>query len=85
MGGTLALPIKSNRHIPPKAVKALWGLLISTWLLCVPAKSLQLCLTLCETVDCSLPGASVHRILQAGILEWTAISYSRGWDRTLVY
>ena len=38
----------------------------------------QLCLTLCDPMDCSLPGSSVHGILQARILEWLAISYSRG-------
>ena len=32
--------------------------------------------TLCHTVDCSPPGSSVHGILQTGILEWVAISYS---------
>ena len=32
----------------------------------------------CDPVDCSLPGASVHGILQARILEWVAISSSRG-------
>ena len=40
------------------------------------AKSPQLCLTLCDpmdTMDCSLPGFSVHRILQARILEWVAM------------
>ena len=37
----------------------------------------QSCLTLCDPVDCSLPGSSVHWILQARILEWVAISYSR--------
>ena len=39
------------------------------------AKSLQSCLTLCDPMDGSLP---VHRILQAGILEWIAISFFRG-------
>ena len=34
------------------------------------AKSLQSCPTLCDPVDCSLPGLSVHEILQARILEW---------------
>ena len=34
------------------------------------AKSLQLCLTLCDTIDCSPPGSSVHGTLQARILEW---------------
>ena len=32
----------------------------------------QPCLTLCDPVDCSLPGSSVHGILQARILEWVA-------------
>ena len=36
--------------------------------MCVHAKSLQSCLTLCNTMDCSLPGSSVHEILQARIL-----------------
>lgn len=37
----------------------------------------QLCLTLCDPVDCSPPGSSVRGILQARILEWVAISFSR--------
>ena len=40
------------------------------------AKSLQLCLTLCDPMDSSPPGSSVHGILQARILEWVAISFS---------
>ena len=36
------------------------------------------CLTLCDAMDCSPPGSSVHEILQARILEWVAISYSKG-------
>ena len=36
------------------------------------------CLTLCSPMDCSLPGSSVHGILQARIPEWVAISFSRG-------
>ena len=38
----------------------------------------KLCWTLCSSMDCGLPGSSVHRILQARILEWVAISFSRG-------
>ena len=38
----------------------------------------QLCLTLCDPMDCSLPGFSVHGILQARILEWVGISFSKG-------
>ena len=42
------------------------------------AKSLQLCPPLCFLMECSLPGCSVHGILQVRILEWVAISSSRG-------
>ena len=38
----------------------------------------QSCPTLCNPIDCSLPGSSVHGISQARILEWAAISFSRG-------
>ena len=38
----------------------------------------QSCPTLHDPVDCSPPGSSVHGILQARILEWVAISFSRG-------
>ena len=38
----------------------------------------QLCPTLCDPMDCNLPGSSVHGILQAKILEWIAISSPRG-------
>ena len=43
------------------------------------AKSLQLCLTLCNPMDCSPPGSSVDGILQAILLEWVAISFSNAW------
>ena len=56
--------------------------------LCVHAKSLQLCLTFCNPMDCSPPGSSIPGILQARILEWVAIPSSRGSsqhrNRTLV-
>ena len=41
--------------------------------------------TLCDSIDCSPPGSSVYRILQARILEWVAVSFSRGssWPRNL--
>ena len=43
----------------------------------------QLCPSLCDPMDCSLPGSSVHWILQARILEWVAMPSSRGssWPR----
>ena len=46
--------------------------------LCMHAKALQLCSTLCNPMDDSPPGSSVHRILLARILEWVAIPFSRG-------
>ena len=48
----------------------------------------QSCPTLCDPMDCSPPGSSVHEIFQARILEWVAISFCRGFsqlrDRTQV-
>ena len=43
----------------------------------------QSCLTLCDPIDCGLPGSTVHRILQARIVEWIAIPFSResSWPR----
>ena len=43
------------------------------------AKSLQLCLTLCDPIDSSPLGSCVSGILQARILEWVAISFSNAW------
>ena len=43
------------------------------------AKSLQSCPTLCDPMDCSLPGFSIPGILQARTLEWVAISFSNAW------
>ena len=39
---------------------------------------IQLCLTLCNPMDCSLTGSSVNGIFQARIVEWVAISFSKG-------
>ena len=41
----------------------------------------QSCPTLCDPMDCSLPGSSLHGILQARVLEWVDISFSRGSSR----
>ena len=40
-------------------------------------KSLS-CVQLCDPMDCSLPGSSIHGIFQARIMEWVSISFSRG-------
>ena len=45
------------------------------------AETLQSCLTLCNSTDCSPPGSSVPGILQARILEWVATFSSRGSSR----
>ena len=54
----------------------------------VESEVVQSCLALCEPMDSSLPGSSIHGIFQARVLEWTAISFSRGSsqprDRTCV-
>ena len=58
-----------------------WRILSITLLACAAAaaKSLQLCPTLCDPIDGSPPGSSLHGILQARILEWVAISSSNAW------
>ena len=45
---------------------------------CLPAKSLQSCVILRDSMDCSPPGSSVHGTLQARILEWVTMPSSRG-------
>ena len=59
----------SHSHFHPLVL----GLTYFTYC-CLVAKS---CLTLCDLMDCSQPGSSVHGISQARILEWAAISFSR--------
>ena len=44
---------------------------------CMHAKLLQSCPTLCDPMDCSPPGSPVHETLQARMLEWVTISFSR--------
>ena len=58
--------------------KKMWYTFICVCVGSVP----QLCPTLCDPVDCRLPGSSVHEIFQARILEWVAISYSSGSSRS---
>ena len=67
----------------------LLSLYLSQLLVCVFSTSdcvcAQSCLALCNPRDSSLPGSSVHRILQARMLEWVAISSSRGSSRSRVW
>ena len=53
-----------------------WDLL--TFILLSVSSAVGEWLILCDPMDCSPPGSSVHRILQARILEWVAIPFSRG-------
>ena len=54
----------------------------------IPNPVAQSCPILCDSMDCSLPGFSLGRILWARIVEWVAIPFSRGsspsWDGTRV-
>ena len=72
----------SGVNLPPPP----WALFLSQGV-CVCSIA-QSCPTLCNVMDCSLPGSSVHGTLQARILEWVAIPSSRGSsqprDRTQV-
>ena len=56
----------------PSLLRGLRDSLHLCWVdsVCVCAQSLQMCLTLCDHMDCSPPGSSVRGILQARILEW---------------
>ena len=75
-------------HVLHVATTLLTYLLAVTVSVCRTVLVAQSCLTLCDPTNCSLPGFSVHGILQAKILEWIAIPFSRGTsqprDRTLV-
>ena len=77
----LALSIKHPAWFP-----SITSLVIPSGLVvrCVHAQS---CPALCDPMDCSPPGSSVHGIFQARILEWVTISYSRGssWPRYRTY
>ena len=72
---------QANKHAVLKAVANIckncnfFIVLITT----TTTMSLQSCPTLCDPMDCSLPGYSVHGILQARTLEWVAISFSNAW------
>ena len=70
------------KEVINKAVKAVWFCYCTlqkypNWVSCVPAKSPESCLTLCNPMDYSPPGSSVHRTLQSRILEWVAMPSSK--------
>ena len=65
---------------------SLWALDVCLILCCCVLA--QSCLTLCDPMDCSPPGSSLHGILQARLLQWVAMPFFRGssrpWDQTRV-
>ena len=67
--------ILENNILSYSLTKAVFNLFLCCAVLCVVTQS---CPTLCHLMDHSLPGSSVHGILQARILEWVAIPSSRG-------
>ena len=69
-GKTTAL---TRRTFIDKVISLLFNMLSAA---AAAAKSLQLCLTLCNPIDGSPPGSPVPGILQARTLEWVAISFS---------
>ena len=78
-------PTPQFKSISSSLLRILYGPAhMTTWktialiILCVHAKSLQLCPTLSDHMDCSLPGSSVHGILQTTIMVWVAMLFSRG-------
>ena len=82
-------PPSSYCYFQTKLLTPLKSSLIQVWSFTIKVKVKSLSrVWLCDPMDCSLPGSSIHGIFQAIVLEWVAISFSRGssWprDRTQV-
>ena len=75
-GNTEEVSHKSNSNCHEGETQLLWVCLC--FYPHVHAQSLQSCPTLCDPINSSPPGSSVHGIFPAGILKWVANSYSRG-------
>ena len=74
------MPESHATSLQPSSDAFLFWLVLMNFLNSIQPKRVivaQSCLTLCKPVDCSLPGSSVYGILQARLLEWIAISFSR--------
>ena len=73
---------RPNPGIEPESptwhIDSLWLSHLGSQYVCLTT---WLCLTLCDPMDCSPPGSSVHGILQARKLEWVAMPFSRGPSR----
>ena len=81
MPGTPVAKVKINIRVWYLKLFTIWAFTICV---CSVAQS---CLTRCNPKDCSPPGSSVHAILQARILGWVAMPFSRGssWPRDLTH
>ena len=79
--GSSLNPVKNQLHLMNRILPSVYERKVKVLVACS-------CPTLCDPMDCSLSGSSVHGILQAKILEWVARPFSRGSfqlrDRTLV-
>ena len=79
------LQISANSHYQPwQSSEFLQISTVATWHSShtqLPTQQPKSCPTLCDPMDCCPPGSSVHGILQARILEWVAIPFSRGSSR----
>ena len=73
------MPVKILPRLSHGSIVGIWRKLHRNYVK-VSVLVTQLCPALCESVDCSLPGSPIHRIVQARILEWVAISFSRGLE-----
>ena len=69
-------PSRSEKGLCCAKLRKLWVLSDTGAAAAVAAKSLQSCPTLCDPIDGSPPGSPVPGILQAGTLEWVAVSFS---------
>ena len=67
-----------NRHFTEEDIQGTDKYMKDFSLVVIAVKSLQSCPTLCDPMDCSLPGSSLHGISLVRILEWVTISFSRG-------
>ena len=78
-----ALPFCSLQHCPferPRSEVPVYVYMYIFFPVCFPVVLTQLCLILCDPMDCSSPSSSVHGVSQAKILEWVAISFSKKYD-----
>ena len=78
-------PVHSHLRVFAPAFHSAWTTIppTATWSVKSGSEVAQSCPTLCDPMDCSPPGTSIHGLSQARILEWVAISSSRGssWPR----